>query len=29
MNFITNKEKGNTGLGIAIAYYTSNIYIIR
>ena len=29
MNFSTNKEKGNTGLGIVIAYYTSNIYIIR
>ena len=28
MNFITNKEKGNTGLGIAIAYYTSNGYIV-
>ena len=24
MNFNTNKEKGNTGLGVAIAYYTSN-----
>lgn len=28
MNFTTNKEKGNTGLGIAIAYYTSNGYIV-
>ena len=28
MNFITNKEKGNTGLGIAIAYYTSNGYTV-
>ena len=28
MNFNTNKEKGNTGLGIAIAYYTSNGYIV-
>lgn len=28
MNFLTNKEKGNTGLGIAIAYYTSNGYIV-
>lgn len=28
MNFSTNKEKGNTGLGIAIAYYTSNGYIV-
>lgn len=28
MQFNTNKEKGNTGLGIAIAYYTSNGYIV-
>ena len=28
MNFTTNKEKGNTSLGIAIAYYTSNGYIV-
>lgn len=28
MNFATNKEKGNTGLGIAIAYYTSNGYTV-
>jgi len=28
MYFSTNKEKGNTGLGIAIAYYTSNNYIV-
>ena len=28
MQFVTNKEKGNTGLGIAIAYYTSNGYIV-
>lgn len=28
MKFETNKEKGNTGLGIAIAYYTSNGYIV-
>ena len=28
MQFITNKEKGNTGLGIAIAYYTSNGYTV-
>lgn len=28
MNFNTNKEKGNTGLGIAIAYYTSNGYTV-
>lgn len=28
MNFKTNKEKGNSGLGIAIAYYSSNGYIV-
>lgn len=28
MNFKTNKEKGNTSLGIAIAYYTSNGYTV-
>ena len=28
MNFNTNKEKGNTSLGIAIAYYVSNGYIV-
>ena len=28
MKFNTNKEKGNTGLGIAIAYYTSNGYTV-
>ena len=28
MNFKTNKEKGNTGLSIAIAYYTSNGYTV-
>ena len=28
MQFVTNKEKGNTGLGIAIAYYTSKGYIV-
>ena len=28
MNFTTNKEKGNTSLGIAIAYYTSNGYTV-
>ena len=28
MKFNTNKEKGNTGLGIAIAYYTSNGYVV-
>ena len=28
MNLNTNKEKGNTSLGIAIAYYTSNGYTV-
>ena len=28
MHFKTNKEKGNTGLGIAIAYYSSNGYTV-
>ncbi len=28
MQFNTNKQKGNTGLGIAIAYYTSNGYTV-
>ena len=28
MKFQTNKEKGNTSLGIAIAYYTSNGYTV-
>lgn len=28
MNFSTNKEKGNTSLGIAIAYYASNGYTV-
>ena len=28
MNFKTNKEKGNTSLGIAIAYYASNAYTV-
>ena len=28
MNFYTNKEKGNTSLGITIAYYTSKGYIV-
>lgn len=28
MKFKTNKEKGNTGLGVAIAYYSSNGYIV-
>ena len=28
MNFKTNKEKGNAGLGIAIAYYSMNGYTV-
>lgn len=28
MKFNTNKEKGNTGLGMAIAYYTSKGYTV-
>ena len=28
MIFNTNKEKGNTGLGMAIAYFTSNGYTV-
>lgn len=28
MNFKTNKEKGNTGLGVAIAYYSANGYTV-
>lgn len=28
MKFTTNKEKGNTSLGIAIAYYASNGYTV-
>ena len=28
MNFNTNKEKGNTSLGVAIAYYSSNGYTV-
>ena len=28
MKFETNKEKGNTSLGIAIAYYVSNGYTV-
>ena len=28
MDFKTNKEKGNTGLGIAIAYYSMNGYTV-
>ena len=26
MKFTTNKEKGNSGLGIAIAYFSKNGY---
>ena len=28
MNFSTNKEKGNTSLGVAIAYYSSKGYTV-
>ena len=28
MKFEINKEKGNTGLGIAIAYYSTNGYTV-
>ena len=28
MNFMTNKEKGNSGLGMAIAYFTTNGYVV-
>ena len=28
MNFLTNKDKGNTSLGVAIAYYSSNGYVV-
>ena len=28
MRFITNKEKGNSGLGMAIAYFTTSGYIV-
>ena len=28
MKFLTNKEKGNAGLGIAIAYYSTNGYTV-
>ena len=28
MLFLTNKQKGNTSLGIAIAYFTSNGYTV-
>lgn len=28
MNFITNKQKGNSGLGMAIAYFSTNGYTV-
>lgn len=28
MNFSTNKEKGNSALGITIAYFTTNGYVV-
>ncbi len=28
MKFLTNKEKGNSGLGIAIAYFSTNGYTV-
>ena len=28
MNFIKNKEKGNSGLGMAIAYFSTNNYTV-
>ena len=28
MNFLTNKEKGNSGLGMAIAYFSTNGYVV-
>ena len=28
MNFLTNKEKGNSGSGIAIAYFSTNGYVV-
>jgi len=28
MNFETNKQKGNSGLGMAIAYFSTNGYIV-
>ena len=28
MKFDTNKEKGNSGLGMAIAYFTTNGYVV-
>ena len=28
MNFVTNKEKGNSALGIAIAYFSTNGYVV-
>ena len=28
MNFSSNKEKGNSGLGMAIAYFSTNGYVV-
>lgn len=28
MDFVTNKQKGNSGLGMAIAYFSTNGYIV-
>ena len=28
MNLLSNKEKGNSGLGMAIAYFSSNGYVV-
>jgi len=28
MNFLTNKDKGNSGLGMAIAYFSTNGYTV-
>ena len=28
MKFKTNKEKGNSGLGMAIAYFSTNGYVV-
>ena len=28
MKFVTNREKGNSGLGIAIAYFSTNGYTV-
>lgn len=29
MQFVTNKEKGNTGLGIAIAYNEELLFFVK